>query len=175
MIRSEKSLKIYYVSNSVRDLLLFDERGVLRIVNTGIKTLERGDKKDNSPCRFRLTQEGMDLIFPFLSKRIVIITEADLLVSLKEKDPFFYLYSDRAKKTLEGMEIGSFSLVVDPESNSKWAGLRLACWRGKTSCHLLVSKLEVTALLQLAGGAVEVKSANQNTEKPAEPTTQPSS
>jgi len=145
MIRSQKSPKIYYISEAVRDLLEADqEKGLLQIVNSGLKLFNKHDVKQIG-CPYRICQEGLPWLFPFITKRIVEITEKDFVNLLSNKDPFLHTFSKETRDSLEPLEQGC--LVFKLKASSKpWAGLAASGWRGKVSCHLLIPKAEVLAL-----------------------------
>jgi hypothetical protein len=150
IVRSENSPKIYLVSPSVSEILNNDERKVIRVINTGIKTFMKHDAKDLTyDCQYRICQEGLNAILPFVSKRIVTITEADFMILLTTKDPFIKLFSESVKNTLNSLSSGSLIFMVDPTCNKKWAGMASTGWKGKVSCHLLLPKEEIAALKNL--------------------------
>eukprot|EP01089_Gocevia_fonbrunei_P012638 TRINITY_DN3042_c0_g1_i1.p1 TRINITY_DN3042_c0_g1~~TRINITY_DN3042_c0_g1_i1.p1 ORF type:complete len:751 (+),score=154.37 TRINITY_DN3042_c0_g1_i1:62-2314(+) len=144
MARSEKSPNIFLISPGVRRVLWAEERGWLKLVHTGVKLAS----KYNAPgaeCEYRLQQDGLFWIYPYLTKRVVHLEQQDLVTLLKTKCPQFHEFSDRVKSELQNMSFGSaiFSVNVNHESGAIF--MLVSGWRAKTSAYLLVSKVEITA------------------------------
>ncbi|KAJ2585380.1 tRNA (cytosine-5-)-methyltransferase ncl1, partial [Coemansia sp. RSA 1804] len=79
---------VYYVSNSVRNILEQAGRR-LRVVNTGIKVFGRNSVK-GAGCAFRLVCEGVPLLLPHLAEKYVLEASfGDLKTLLNEINPLF--------------------------------------------------------------------------------------
>lgn len=81
-----KKKNIYFCSEVIRDIVLNNEHK-LKIINTGVKSFVRCDNK-NMECAFRLGNEGLQSILPFLgNKRIITIEKEDLITILLHNNP----------------------------------------------------------------------------------------
>eukprot|EP01116_Phalansterium_solitarium_P013353 TRINITY_DN30728_c0_g1_i1.p1 TRINITY_DN30728_c0_g1~~TRINITY_DN30728_c0_g1_i1.p1 ORF type:complete len:768 (-),score=228.60 TRINITY_DN30728_c0_g1_i1:186-2489(-) len=155
MIRSENkdklSMKTYYVADTLRRYVLSDDRDMLRTVSLGVKVLHRHEAKGVS-CDYRLCQEGIRWLLPYMNKRVIAVTEADITTLLTNHDPMVSVFSDNARKLLAELhfEQGCITFVLT-DSGHRFDGMVLVGWRGKQSCHLLVAKNEQTSLRDLFG------------------------
>ena len=62
--------KLYYVCDSVKELLELDVKQRIKVVSTGVKVFERQDNKDLE-CAYRLLQEGVPLLQQGVTKQIM--------------------------------------------------------------------------------------------------------
>jgi len=160
--RSEKSPIMYFVSPGVKELFVNDKQDRLLVINMGIKMFIKHHVTD-SKCPYRLSQEGMPWLFPYITKRIITITEKDFDILLTTKDPFFSTFTDSVQRGLQALDQGPVVFVLDPKCKRKAAGMALSGWRGKVSCHLLVQKSEISVLSEL-----EMSTAEKDTGKKKE-------
>ncbi|GAA5943291.1 hypothetical protein JCM3775_002607 [Rhodotorula graminis] len=142
---------IYLTSLLTRKLLLSNAYSRMRLISCGVKLFTRQDSNGQYACKWRLNAEGLDVVRPFLSDKRVIKVGADTLrqvmgaVSVKFED----LTEEGLKERLEATEPGSAVLHVQGAKGSdtdKEEDLFLAFWVSKTSCNLMVEKLEKSAL-----------------------------
>jgi len=71
--RSNEELpkRLNYLSETAQTLLLCDYRQQLRVVNVGLKMFEKHDDRDGIlSCKYRIVQEGLPLMLPFVSKQV---------------------------------------------------------------------------------------------------------
>lgn len=77
---SSNSKSIYFLPNVVQSIMNGDVYKRLKIVSAGIKVFERCAKNSfagGGDCGYRLLQEGIDVIAPYITKRIVEVTIQD--------------------------------------------------------------------------------------------------
>eukprot|EP00959_Pyramimonas_sp_CCMP1952_P223779 4678945-Pyramimonas_sp.AAC.1 len=55
----------------VADLLANDKEEKLKIICAGVKCFERQDKDADIPCQYRLSQEGLQVTLPHITKQKV--------------------------------------------------------------------------------------------------------
>ena len=67
---NDKPKKIYYITPQVKHLLAVDVRESLKVTALGVKVFER-QKNKGAGCDFRLSQEGLPLLVPHLTKQTV--------------------------------------------------------------------------------------------------------
>lgn len=83
---SGKKKNIYFCSESLRDLVIRNEHHV-KVINTGVKVFARCDNR-NMKCAFRLAQEGLSTIEPFIGEtRKISLEKDDLIILLQNTDP----------------------------------------------------------------------------------------
>lgn len=69
--------------------------------------IKQESKIQGLQCTYRLCQEGLNYLFPYITKRIINIKENDFYILLKNRDPHFKLFDI---KTYEQLSlIGIFS------------------------------------------------------------------
>ncbi|GAA5836828.1 hypothetical protein JCM9279_007672 [Rhodotorula babjevae] len=142
---------IYLTSLLTRKLLLSNAYSRMRLISCGVKLFTRQDSNGQYACKWRLNAEGLDVVRPYLSDKRVIKVGAETLkqvmgaVSVKFED----LTEAGVKERIEATEPGSAVLHVQGAKGSdteKEEDLFLAFWVSKTSCNLMVEKLEKSAL-----------------------------
>ena len=80
-------------------------------MNTGVKVFVKHSTKDKE-IYLRISQEGISWLFPFLTKRIVPITEEDFYLLIDEKDPQLHKLSSPAFKALNEAGIFYYFFIV---------------------------------------------------------------
>jgi len=149
--RSEQSPKIYFISSAVSQLIGSDDKKRLQVINTGVKFFikQHGNQDTNFP--FRLSQEGLQWLYPFITKRKITITEKEFFNLLDNQDPFDVTFSLETQRAVGQIEQGSIIFVLGPNCKSEgWNGMVVSGWKGKVSMKLLLPKEEILALSQLA-------------------------
>ncbi|KAH3742651.1 NOL1/NOP2/Sun domain family 2 [Pelomyxa schiedti] len=157
--RTKDAVKIFLVSSNI--LKLLNTYGRLKLINSGLKLFRRAKIRDPSiTCTYRLCQESLDFIVPFLSeKRIVTATFNDfkLLLQMVDSGNFssgadidLHSISPEFFQQTEHLENGCFVIKVGiPSMPGKM--LHFTCWLGNHRCRLLVSKQEKSSIIELLG------------------------
>ncbi|XP_063388076.1 tRNA (cytosine(34)-C(5))-methyltransferase [Cydia fagiglandana] len=147
-----KKKNIYLVSPVVRDVVRRNENSI-KIINTGVKTFVRCDNK-NMTCAFRLSQEGLASVAPFIGpRRRVRILKEDLVLVLQNDNPSsppdLKLFSEHAQAQLKDLATGSCILQYQAPGSS----LRLALvgWRGVHSLRAYTATPDTVHYLRLLG------------------------
>ncbi|XP_037078171.1 tRNA (cytosine(34)-C(5))-methyltransferase-like [Pollicipes pollicipes] len=156
MTRCEQGKKknIYLCSPAVRDLISASQQRV-KVINSGVKVFARCDNK-NTPCGFRLAQEGSDAILPFLTKRKVQVTAADLGKILQYDDielpAEFTLLDPATQEQMAKSGAGAIALLVDSAvSPGRLVRTHVVGWKGATSVRAYVQRNERIHYLRLLG------------------------
>ncbi|KAJ2660793.1 tRNA (cytosine-5-)-methyltransferase ncl1 [Coemansia sp. RSA 1200] len=148
---------VYYVSNSVRNILEQAGRR-LRVVNTGIKVFGRNSVK-GAGCAFRLVCEGVPLLLPHLAEKYVLEASfGDLKTLLNEINPLFTALSAENQERIKAVSPSS-SVVIryDPSKHTDddekpstrlTAVLAIPCWRGHASLSVHMDKNQLCSLIQ---------------------------
>ncbi|CAM0951796.1 unnamed protein product [Alopecurus aequalis] len=148
--------RIYYVSKSVQEVLKLNvkvgER--LKITSLGLKIFERQSTRDDSPCMFRLSSEGLPLLLPYISKQILYASAIDFQHLLQYriiKFPDFVdaKFGEEASALLRGCCVVILreghkdieSIGMDPNA------IAIVCWKGKTNLCVMLTPMDGKELL----------------------------
>ncbi|XP_053099620.1 RNA cytosine C(5)-methyltransferase NSUN2 [Hemicordylus capensis] len=159
-----KKRQLYMVSKEIRNVLLNNSEK-LKVINTGIKVWCRNSDGEQFGCAFRLAQEGIYTLYPFINARIVNVSIKDVQVLLTEENPFLSKLSNEAQNQVKGMSMGSIVLKYEPDPNQPdtlQCSVVLCGWLGKTSIRAFVPKNERLHYLRMMG--VEVFKAKRKDE-----------
>ena len=153
--RSDGAKVISFVNDAVKlNAMDFANKGRrLQLVNVGLKCFER-NTRPSVDCSYRLLQDGIGAILPFMNKRVIPVNLQDMAYILGRNDhgcPTLAI-SAVGRKTLESIGQGSCVTVLDlgllncSEENALEAGLpkqfAVVCWLGGLTLSPLVHKLE---------------------------------
>ncbi|XP_011305094.1 tRNA (cytosine(34)-C(5))-methyltransferase [Fopius arisanus] len=151
-----KKKNIYFTSPAIRDIVLLNENHV-KMINTGVKTFVRCDNK-NMKCAFRLAQEGMPSILPYVGEdRKIKVGREDLVELLQNNNPQMppeiAKLSDEVQKRTANIDSGSCILIYEEDSKDSPDPLRLvmAGWRGTMSLRAYVPLHDAIHYLRLLG------------------------
>ncbi|XP_034267691.1 RNA cytosine C(5)-methyltransferase NSUN2 [Pantherophis guttatus] len=157
-----KKRQVYMVSKEIRDVLLNNSEK-LKVINTGIKVWCRNN--DGDGCAFRLAQEGIYTLHPFISARSIKAGIEDIKILLTEENPFLSRFSNESRSQLNGMAMGSIVLKYEPDQSKEdthQCSVLLCGWLGKTSLRAFVPKNERLHYLRMMG--LEVFKAKRKEE-----------
>ncbi|XP_062941996.1 RNA cytosine C(5)-methyltransferase NSUN2 isoform X2 [Cynocephalus volans] len=82
-----KKRQLYMVSKELRNVLLNNSER-MKVINTGIKVWCRNNSGEEFDCAFRLAQEGIYTLYPFINSRIITVTMEDVKILLTQENPF---------------------------------------------------------------------------------------
>lgn len=165
-----KKRNIYLVSKAVKDVMeMIDDSH--KVVNTGMKVIARSEA-DNVACHFRLMQEGIEALLPYISKRKVAITQEDVIILLTQDRPFCSEFSSTTRDQLSSIE-GQGCIVYLYEPTGPYSkpedtiGCRLIfCgWKAKVSTRLQISKFDKAHYQVLCGAPTEERKGTKITQK----------
>ncbi|KAI5621649.1 tRNA (cytosine(34)-C(5))-methyltransferase isoform X1 [Silurus asotus] len=148
-----KKRHLYMVSKELRNVLLNNSEK-MKVINTGVKVWSRNNDGEQFGCAFRLAQEGIYTVCPYIRARVITISMEDVKVLLTEENPFFSRLGDDAHAQAKKLEMGSIVLRYEPDSNDPSAPqcpIDLCGWRGKTSIRAFVSRNERFHYLRMVG------------------------
>ena len=177
--------RIYMLTDGLREYLAADIRENLKVIAAGLKIFERQEHKESTgsggTCDFRLVQDGLHMMLPFVHRQIVHPTVAELklilqrrslqLVEDPEKPDRPVFIDERTKAEVNAATSGSCVFLPRIETAEDKAvfvdgqvptpeEIAIACWKGKSSVNLLVSKAETDHLLEKFG--VDVQAAKKD-------------
>ncbi|XP_075069004.1 RNA cytosine C(5)-methyltransferase NSUN2 [Mixophyes fleayi] len=148
-----KKKQLYMVSKELRNVLLYNSEK-MKVINTGIKVLCRNNDGEQYGCAYRLAQEGIYTIYPFINSRVVTVSVEDIKVLLTQENPFLSKFSSETQKQTKDLPMGSIILKYEPDPqkpDTLQCSIVLCGWRGKTSIRSFVPKNERMHYLRMMG------------------------
>nr|XP_033785629.1 RNA cytosine C(5)-methyltransferase NSUN2 isoform X1 [Geotrypetes seraphini] len=148
-----KKRQLYMVSKELRNVLLNNSEK-MKIINTGIKVLCRNNDGEQYGCAYRLAQEGIYTLYPFIKARIITVSIEDIKVLLTQENPFLSKFSSVTQKQAKDLAMGSIILKYEPDLqklDTLQCPIILCGWRGKTSVLSFVPKNERLHYLRMMG------------------------
>lgn len=148
-----KKRQLYMVSKELRNVLLNNSEK-MKVINTGIKVWCRNNSGEEFDCAFRLAQEGIYTLYPFINSRIITVSMEDVKTLLTQENPFFRKLSSEAYSQVKDLAKGSVVLKYEPDSANPDAlqcPIVLCGWRGKASIRTFVPKNERLHYLRMMG------------------------
>uniref|UniRef100_A0A671NZ33 tRNA (cytosine(34)-C(5))-methyltransferase n=1 Tax=Sinocyclocheilus anshuiensis TaxID=1608454 RepID=A0A671NZ33_9TELE len=137
-----KKRHLYMVSKELRNVLLNNSER-MKVINTGVKVWSRNTDGEQFGCAFRLAQEGIYTLCPYIRARIINISVEDVKVLLTQENPFLSKLEDDAHNQAKKLEMGSIVLryLPDPQDlDAPQCPIDLCGWRGKTSLRAFVPR-----------------------------------
>nr|XP_005294650.1 RNA cytosine C(5)-methyltransferase NSUN2 isoform X2 [Chrysemys picta bellii] len=159
-----KKRQLYMVSKELRNVLLNNSER-MKVINTGIKVWSRNSDGEQFGCAFRLAQEGIYTLYPFINARIINVCIEDVKVLLTQENPFLSKFSSETHKRVKDLAMGSIVLKYEPDPSKPdtlQCPIVLCGWHGKTSLRAFVPKNERLHYLRMMG--VEVFKAKRREE-----------
>uniref|UniRef100_A0A8C3SYD8 tRNA (cytosine(34)-C(5))-methyltransferase n=1 Tax=Chelydra serpentina TaxID=8475 RepID=A0A8C3SYD8_CHESE len=159
-----KKRQLYMVSKELRNVLLNNSER-MKVINTGIKVWSRNSDGEQFGCAFRLAQEGIYTLYPFINARIINVCIEDVKVLLTQENPFLSKFSSETHKWVKDLAMGSIVLKYEPDPSKPdtlQCPVVLCGWHGKTSLRAFVPKNERLHYLRMMG--VEVFKAKRKEE-----------
>jgi len=149
MARGTASPVIYAISKGVREVLWSDARGLVQLINTGIRLFVKHTPPGHT-CPYRICQEGLGFVLPYVTKQILSVPREDFITLLKAKNPVrFDDLSPKFKEALLSQQLGCCIYVVEDHLHEETNPLALCAWRANASTQLLVNKQELNAMRSL--------------------------
>ncbi|XP_004597971.2 RNA cytosine C(5)-methyltransferase NSUN2 [Ochotona princeps] len=148
-----KKRQLYMVSKELRNVLLNNSER-MKVINTGIKVWCRNNSGEDFDCAFRLAQEGIYTLYPFINSRIITVTIEDVKILLTQENPFLRKLSSETYSQAKDLAKGSIVLKYEPDPakpDTLQCPIVLCGWRGKTSIRTFVPKNERLHYLRMMG------------------------
>ncbi|KAM6899575.1 RNA cytosine C(5)-methyltransferase NSUN2 [Xenentodon cancila] len=148
-----KKRHLYMVSKELRNVLLNNSER-MKVINTGVKVWSRNSDGEEFGCAFRLAQEGIYTLQPYIRSRIIGVSVDDIKVLLTQENPFLSKLEDDAHTQAKQMGMGSIVLKYIPNPNNSTepqCPIQLCGWRGKTSIRAFVPRNERFHYLRMLG------------------------
>jgi len=84
--------KLVYLGHGPKLFLQMDTGNQLKTINAGLKLFERQDSKGAQAagsCRYRISQEGIHVVFPFMTKQLLYVGVDEFTSLLRDRSVFF--------------------------------------------------------------------------------------
>uniref|UniRef100_A0A3B4WSA8 tRNA (cytosine(34)-C(5))-methyltransferase n=1 Tax=Seriola lalandi dorsalis TaxID=1841481 RepID=A0A3B4WSA8_SERLL len=148
-----KKRHLYMVSKELRNVLLNNSER-MKVINTGVKVWSRNSDGEEFGCAFRLAQEGIYTLQPYIRSRIIRVSVEDIKVLLTQENPFLSKLEEDAHAQAKKLGMGSIVLKYIPNPNNSaepQCPIQLCGWRGKTSIRAFVPRNERFHYLRMLG------------------------
>ncbi|XP_045703822.1 RNA cytosine C(5)-methyltransferase NSUN2 [Phyllostomus hastatus] len=160
-----KKRQLYMVSKELRNVLLNNSER-MKVINTGIKVWCRNNSGEEFDCAFRLAQEGIYTLYPFINSRIISVSLEDVKILLTQENPFFRKLSSETYSQAKDLAKGSVVLKYEPDPtkpDTLQCPIVLCGWRGKASIRTFVPKNERLHYLRMMGLEVLAEKRKERT------------
>lgn len=148
-----KKRHLYMVSKELRNVLLNNSER-MKVINTGVKVWSRNSDGEEFGCPFRLAQEGIYTVQPYIRSRMITVGVEDIKVLLTQENPYLSKLQEDAHAQAKKIVMGSIVLKYIPNPNSPTepqCSIQLCGWRGKTSIRAFVPRNERLHYLRMLG------------------------
>ncbi|CAK6961032.1 RNA cytosine C(5)-methyltransferase NSUN2 [Scomber scombrus] len=148
-----KKRHLYMVSKELRNVLLNNSER-MKVINTGVKVWSRNSDGEEFGCAFRLAQEGIYTLQPYIRSRMIMVSVEDIKVLLTQENPFLSKLEEHAHAQAKKIGMGSIVLKYIPNPNNPeepQCPIQLCGWRGKTSIRAFVPRNERFHYLRMLG------------------------
>ncbi|XP_075867411.1 RNA cytosine C(5)-methyltransferase NSUN2 [Nelusetta ayraudi] len=148
-----KKRHLYMVSKELRNVLLNNSERI-KVINTGVKVWSRNSDGEEFGCAFRLAQEGIYTLQPYIRSRIIRVSVEDIKVLLTQENPFLSKLESDAHAQAKKIGMGSIVLKYIPNPSNAaepQCPIQLCGWRGKTSIRAFVPRNERFHYLRMLG------------------------
>ncbi|CAL5013087.1 unnamed protein product [Urochloa decumbens] len=171
---TDNARRMYYISKSVKEIVELNEQvgEQLKIASLGVKMFERHRSKDGCSCAYRLSYEGLSLLLPYISKRILYASPVDFHRLLQYRTINFAHFVDsrfgeEAASLMPGCCVvvlveghkNADSILKDPTT------IAIVCWRGKGTMNVMVSQPDRKDLLERMAYRFGIKASTEEDEK----------
>lgn len=148
MVRRSSEAKIlYFITKSIKEDLF--DHGIqerVTVINSGLKGFERCSLKQDNKS-YRLAQEGIQYIVPYMTKRIVNVKMDDFAVCVRDGFTPFRAFSESLQKELEHLTPGSFLVTLEGYEKDFSKKMYLVMWRRSNCLECFVAKIEKDGIL----------------------------
>ena len=126
---------------------------IQQFINAGARVLNRNRENE---CLFRLVQEGLPSIYPYIKRENIIHISFDDVKTLLARDgiPLEEL-SQELRQSIEPRPLGSCILLyktfVEDAGEKHEITVPICAWRGKTSLSLYIAKTERIHFQRICG------------------------
>ncbi|KTW26404.1 hypothetical protein T552_02885 [Pneumocystis carinii B80] len=152
---------IYFLSKKIKNILYHNEDRI-KFVHGGVKMFTKHEFPRNSSsediCKWRIQNEGVKLLFPFLGpERVIYASFNELEIFLNHDYPKIDMFPEgKLKTSLEKLSLGCIIMVVDMENEESVKvklNVTLPIWKSNVSANLMLSKKDRMVLMMRVYGS----------------------
>uniref|UniRef100_A0A8C8I5C4 tRNA (cytosine(34)-C(5))-methyltransferase n=1 Tax=Oncorhynchus tshawytscha TaxID=74940 RepID=A0A8C8I5C4_ONCTS len=146
-----KKRHLYMVSKELRNVMLNNSER-MKVINTGVKVWSRNSDGEEFGCAFRLAQEGIYTLFPYIRSRMITVSVEDIKILLTQENPYLSKLEEDAHQ--QAKKMGVIVLKYRPDNSNPdgpQCPIELCGWRGKTSIRAFVPRNERFHYLRMLG------------------------
>uniref|UniRef100_UPI00358F61D6 RNA cytosine-C(5)-methyltransferase NSUN2-like n=1 Tax=Myxine glutinosa TaxID=7769 RepID=UPI00358F61D6 len=161
-----KKRNLYMVSPQLRQFLLYNSE-FIKVINTGVRMWSCNSDMESSGCMYRLSQEGIYTLLPYISLRIMAASYDDVLVLLTQENPCLSKFSPELRSQAKEFGIGSVLLKYqsdDEQDEASYCPLVMCGWRGKISLRCFMRRNDRLHYLRMLGADVSLESPKPKVE-----------
>ncbi|GFR40968.1 hypothetical protein Agub_g1632, partial [Astrephomene gubernaculifera] len=121
--------RLYFVCRSLLEMMLADSREAVKVVATGLKVFERQVIRDQvNECPYRLAQEGLPLVLPYITRQRIEVPPGVLLQLLRDRNLILpEAAATEGDTTASGNPRGTKPTLSDPAVLAALEPLKLGC------------------------------------------------
>uniref|UniRef100_A0A7E4VQ14 tRNA (cytosine(34)-C(5))-methyltransferase n=1 Tax=Panagrellus redivivus TaxID=6233 RepID=A0A7E4VQ14_PANRE len=144
---TDKKKCIYFVNDVLRDFMKYNNVLRFRVVNAGVPVLRRVDKVSTS--KYRLMQDGLPTMSPFVVKRIINVNTADAIKVLEGTKDNHYVGLDELADPAPFKALSCGSVLMRVEEG----GFRkdICLWLGAQTVTAFITREEKIHCLTMMG------------------------
>jgi hypothetical protein len=146
MARSKSNSKVlYFVGKPVTNLMGRGMQDRLTIINAGLKGFERNSK--DCGADYRITQEGIQYLLPYMTKRKIIATVKDFELCIAPGAIPIESFSDKFAGQVRDLIPGSFVVLLEGFEDDVAKKMALVMWKCRgDALNCLVAKIEMDGM-----------------------------
>lgn len=157
---SGKAKVLYFITKSIKEKLI--DNGIQQktmVINSGLRAFERNNK--DCEAEYRVTQEGIQYIAPYMTKRFLVANATDFCTCLHPGVTIWIgNFSSNLQAQLRDLSTGAFVVALSGFETDIAKKMFLVMWKCRgDALNCLVSKVEqlgITCKLRALGLLVEI-------------------
>jgi 16S rRNA C967 or C1407 C5-methylase (RsmB/RsmF family) len=133
---------LYFISRSIKTLFDLGIQKRLTVINSGLKTFAKNN--NHCDCGYRVAQEGIQFLVPYMTKRKVVADLEDFPRCLEGPHTLpIENFSAPFAEAVRPLDVGSFVVVLSGYERDFSRKLVVVMWRGRgDTLKSLVSRVE---------------------------------
>lgn len=159
-ISGEPVRSLYYTSSLIKNVLVHNE-GRIKFVHAGVKifhkqntdNLQDGSKEAEGMCKWRIAQDGIDVVRDFVSKdKFVTCNLEEFVIFMQHEYPRASLFPERENSVIEqlkGRRYGCYILRFDPttaEGLQSTGLIEVPLWKSKVTIQMMIARKDKEAM-----------------------------
>jgi len=147
-----KMRQLFFVSEGLKNLTLNNQH-MYPFIHIGVKMFSIVENKATE-CNYRLSQEGLFILFPFMSERIVSVTKQDILSLLSDHSVSVDQLAVTTQRKLQTIGTGGCVFLYGTKSSMKQSSSRMAVsgWKDETMCRTFLATYQRSHYYKLFAG-----------------------